>query len=313
MTNNIASNVYITRHTLGSLCSDNTYDDVIALITKLEYIVKEYKYSKNIHVQCANDILDCKFFGESLSLEDILLEVAKDDWSILTYFYSEFEKAIADIKTNIPSYVYYQIFSKPTTNTFPRDYPLTIDNTLWPQINIATHTCDWKDTLGKNSKFIAQYNKDKDDFIKLSVLNYDNLIFHQDIASTLDSIPKRTYKNFENIISDALNSLNQCYHFISKEPNKNEEDVDFISSYTATIGRKLSCSRQGRNKPVFDFTIKGTNDTEKINCEYHLKINWDDTGKRLASSEVIRIYFSLKFDNLLGQKKINVAHIGEHY
>ncbi|MDE8740380.1 hypothetical protein PZA20_00860 [Pectobacterium polaris] len=310
-----ASNIYITRYTCSSLSIGSKYDDIVLITQKLTDVILEYANSKNIHVQCAKDFLEYKPHDDSMSLEEIIFEIAKDDLSFFSHYLSMFEIAISSVLSNIPSSAYEKSLTEPRGNTFPLNYSLTIDDILWPGKSESMHTKNWKDTLKKNSFFIAQNNKNKDDFIKLSEKNYDNLVFHKDIVNTLDTIIKGTYKDYVFIISDSLNALNQCYHFISKDPNKNQEDLNLISAYTANIGKQLACTRQGSKKPMFDFPIndsKGAK-SESINCEYHLKINWNDSGKRLESTKLVRVYFALKYDDILERKSIKVAYIGRHW
>lgn len=250
-----------------------------------------------------------------MSLEEIIFQIAEEDLSFFGHYYSLFEKSISSIKSNICSSTYGQLIDKVNIDSFPRNYSLTIDGLLWPGKNESAHTHSWKDTLKKNSIFIAQNSKNKSDFVQKSQNNYDNISFHKDIGETLDTMQQSTYKDCRVIISDSLNTLNQCYHFISKCPNSNQEDLNFISEYTATIGKKLSCTRQGSNKRKFDFPIDDSKDsaTESVNCEYHLKINWDDKGIKLTSKNLIRIYFALKYDDKSERKKIKVAYIGKHW
>lgn len=315
MTTFVASNIYICRYTCSSLSIQSDYDDIVSLTEKLAYIISEYSYSKNISVKCAKDFLDFKYSSNILSIEEILFEIAKEDLSIFTLYYAMFEQAISHVKSNISSYALSNLLNKQQNNTFPRNYALTIDESVWPDILEVMHTSNWRDTLKKNSIFIALNNKNKDDFILLSIQNYDNLVFHENISDTLDTILEGTYSDYKFIISDSLNALNQSYHFISKSPNSNQDDLNIISECTGKIGKKLSCTRQGANKPTFYFPSDDSKSekSEIVNCEYHLKINWNDKGIRLSSKHYIRIYFALKYNDLFGQKKIKIAYIGKHY
>ncbi|MCB5321685.1 hypothetical protein LH412_06500 [Yersinia intermedia] len=308
-----ASNIYITRYTCSALSIESEYDDIVILTENLTKVVLEYAYSKNIHIQCAKDFLEYTSPDDLLSLEDIIFQIAQEDLSIFSLYYSMFEKAISSIKSNILSSIYEQSLTEPRKNTFPRNFSLTIDGFFWPGKSADIHTHNWKDTLKKNSLFIAQNSKSKDDFINSSIKNYDNLVFHENIADTLDTIMQGTYNDYKFIISDSLNALNQCYHLISKCPNKNQEDLNLISEYTATIGKRLSCTRQGSKKPLFTFPVGDSKETESVNCEYHLKINWNDSGIKLTSNNFVRIYFALKYDERSERKNIKVAYIGKHW
>jgi hypothetical protein len=315
MTKFVASNIYISRYTCNSLSIHSGYDDIVLLTEKLASIISEYAFSKNISVMCAKDFLEFKSSNDDPSLEEILFEIAQQDLSVFSLYYSMFEQAISHAKSNISSCVLSNLLIKQKNNAFPQNYALSIDEGLWPDIIDIMHTSNWKDTLKKNSTFIACNNKDKDDFISLSIKNYDNLVFHEKISNTLDTILNGTYWDYRFIISDALNALNQSYNFISNSPNSNQDDLNIISDFTGNIGKKLSCSRQGANKPMFNFPSDDAKagEHEEVNCEYHLKINWNDRGIRLLSKDYVRIYFALKFNALHGHKKIKVAYIGKHY
>lgn len=315
MTKFIASNIYISRYTCSSLSVQSGYDDIVLLTEKLASIISEYTYSKNISVMCAKDFLDFKYSNDEPSIEEILFEIAQQDFSLFSLYYSMFEQAISHVKSNISSCVLSNLLTKQQSNAFPQNYALVIDEGLWPDIIDVMHTSNWRDTLKKNSTFIALHNKDKNDFISLSIKNYDNLVFHEKISNTLDTILNGTYWDYKFIISDALNALNQSYNFISNSPNNNQDDLNIISDFTGKIGKKLSCSRQGSNKPMFKFPSDDakTKEQEEVNCEYHLKINWNDRGVRLLSKDYIRIYFALKFNASHGHKMIKVAYIGKHY
>ncbi|MGY3942085.1 hypothetical protein [Aeromonas tecta] len=309
----MAAHVYITKETFYSLSEQSKYDDIIALSEQVKRKIDEYSNSKNIVIECAKDFLEYKNNQEDKSLEEKILDIAQEDLSFFQYYYDTIEKAISHVKTDVYSEHYNNILSTPLTkSTLPRHYSLTVGGSDENDL-LSVLTDGWTNTLRKNAYFVASKNKDKEEFIEWTKIIHGNLEFHKDICGTLDTIIQGDYSDYRKIISEALDALNQSINFLSLNPNNNQDDLNIIAEYTSRTGRRLSCSRQGANKPFFYFPINGRKEEERVNCEYHLKINWDDSGHRLESKRNVRIYFAIKYDELLCRKRIKVAHIGKHY
>lgn len=67
----------------------------------------------------------------------------------------------------------------------------------------------------------------------------------------------------------------------------------------------MHCTRQGSNKVVREFVI-GEGKSETVNCEYHLKIKWNDQGISIPRGEgnPVRVYFCLKSYENIERKQI---------
>lgn len=308
-----ASNVYITSHTFLSLYSNPNEEHLLNFLNELDLILKEYKNSSNISLYCASDLLEYPCGVDNTTLSDVILEMSGNDSLLLGFYLDSIEKSVSSIKSNIPSEPLLNKLNKPVEH-FPRGYLLDFKQGFDVEFDDSLKTKNWFDTLNKNSKYIIEKHRGKEQFIKWSKENYNNIDFHSDVLATLDTIISGTYYDFKVLISDSLNALNQASYILSADPQQNERDLDKIMEYTAKIGRRLTCTRQGSNKPKFSFSLDAGNDkaTEIINCEYHLKINWNDKGIRLVKENYVRIYFGMRFYSHLSQKKIKVAHIGKH-
>ncbi|HCB1443226.1 hypothetical protein [Serratia marcescens] len=313
MKGNIFSHVYITNHTFSTITIKSNYDDIEKFTRNLASILDEYKKSHNVKVECAKDILEYSSSEDIPSLEECILHASNGDDSFYQLYCDMIEKAISKYKSNLYSSLMENNISNKNKNAPPVYYPLSINNATWPGIDKNTHTSGWMDTLNRNSKFIAYSHKNKNQFITWSKINYEYIHLHDNLTNTLDSILDGTYLDYKEIITDSLNTLNQSYHILSNDPQKNLDDLNTISHYTSLIGRQLACSRQGSNKLKFKFPVdqkKGI--FEEINCEYHLKINNMDNGKKLKNTNYVRIYFGLKSYSDRERKEIKIAHIGKH-
>ena len=310
---NIAK-IHITRHSLlNNITTLNTTDDIECLIDKLETKLKKYAYSKNIIINCPIDLFDYSI--DNINLEDKLLEAVNNDFITFEYYFSNLEKIITQYVKYDDTDRIMSLINEQGTLDFPRHYAFCIEPTSqWPNIELNLHTYSWENTLKLNSDFIAQHHTGVTQFISWSKKNYEFLDFHDDIEDTLHSIKIGDYTNYKQLVSHALNCLNQSYHFISNDPQKNQDDLNVISEYTQRIGRSLSCSRQGSTKLHWDFFNTNSNENETINCEYHLKINWDDCGNKIprGNGNPVRIYFGLKSYPGFERKQIKIAHIGKH-
>lgn len=316
------SKVYFTRYSFDGLSSNSTFDDIEAILLKIENKFLEYERSNNVVIECPMELLDFKENG--LSLDDILFDAAHDDLSKYQFYLDMFEKQITPhvgyIETN-------EILASISTQNydFPRLYAYILKDTLrWPNIDMSLYTYSWSHTLTLNSEFIAKNHKDKDEFFKLSKEHYEYIDFSDTSKDTLDTIIVGDYTDYKYLLSQALNTLNQAYHLISTDPEKNIDDLDIIAGHSAVIGnlgqtgKTLMCTRQAATKVYADFKkIDGTIGTETINCEYHLKIKWNDRGTPIPRGEgkPVRVYFGLKsYEKELGleRKKLKLAHMGKH-
>ncbi|MBZ2162126.1 hypothetical protein [Alteromonas stellipolaris] len=304
--------VLLTLHSLGSLSTSNTYDDVESVTGALHDSLEVYKRTKNINIYCPSDFFEYGNVGASL--DDMLLEITNDNWDLYQLALKEMTKVVLPYVTKNNNTESMIADINHQAATLPRHYSFVLCETYsWPTVSLEKHTTSWSNTLTLNSKFIAGNHTDSDDFISLSKENYENLDFHPDLENTITTVLHGTYRDYKYLFSHAMNTLNQAFHEISTAPNQNEADLDKIKEISAQLGKTLSCTRQKKNKVEWDFQHPSTpEESESINCEYHLKINWTDAGIGLHKDKKVRVYFGLKSYDEFERKQIKLAHMGKH-
>ncbi|ADZ90204.1 hypothetical protein [Marinomonas mediterranea] len=310
-----AAKVYLSLYSVDCLSSATRYEDVDNIVACLKETLTLYDRSKNVHIECPNDLFEFGDIGSSLG--DRLLDILDDNWDYYLFYLAEINKIVLGyVKHNNTECLIFLI--KNQLIDLPRHYAFVISNKYqWPDIVMDQHTTSWKDTLNKNSKFISDSNGNVDNFIAWSEMNYEYIDFHPDLKNTLSTIQVGTYIDYQSQLSHCLNTLNQSYHLISNDPNKNQEDLNVISAYSHTLGNSLSCTRQAKNKVSAIFSpppLVASSEFEEINCEYHLKIDTDDNGNRIphGKGNPVRVYFGLKTYKEYERKQIKLAHMGKH-
>lgn len=312
--NNIFTKLYISPYSIGNFTSSSSSMDLENILKFLEETITAHKSFNNILIECVNDIYDYKINGSSF--QDNLLDAFDFDESIYQYFLSELQKIVGEyINYNNTLAVKSLILnSKPLPISLPLTYN---DSFLWKDLEEVIHTFSINMTLKINSDYIALNYTDESGFIGLCKIGYSFLDFHNEIENTLKTIKIGKFNDYVQLITYSLNILNQAYLIISTDPNKNLEDLDKIMILSHQLGKRLECTRQGKNKVEWTFCkpkeISST-ETEKINCEYHLKIDELDDGSPIprGTGNPVRIYFGLKSYSELDRKRIAVAHIGKH-
>lgn len=306
-----AAKVHLTLHSVDSLSTANTYDDVESVARALNDSLEVYKRSKNVNINCPNDFFEYGNVGSSLN--DKLLDISNDNWDLYLLAFTEMNKVVLPYVTNNNTESVIAVINLQAA-TLPRHYSFVLSDTYsWPTVSPELHTTSWSNTLTLNSKFIADNHTDSREFISLSKENYENLDFHPDLENTITTVLHGTYRDYKYLFSHSMNTLNQAFHEISTDPNQNEADLDKIKEISAQLGKTLSCTRQRKNKVEWDFKHPiNLEESETINCEYHLKINWTDAGVSLSRKKKVRVYFGLKSYVEFERKQFKLAHMGKH-
>ncbi|WP_114765306.1 hypothetical protein [Vibrio rhodolitus] len=307
--------VYLTLHSVNSLSTANTYDEVEDIAKALKNSLETYKRSNNVRINCPNDFFEYGTVGTSLN--DKLLDISSDNWDLYLLAFNEMNKVVLPYVTNNNTEGAIALINHQTV-TLPRHYSFVLCSTYnWPAVSPDLHTNSWSDTLTLNSKFIANNHANVKEFVSWSKLNYEYLDFHPNLESTLRTIQVGTYQDYKLLLSHGLNTLNQSYHLISTDANQNQADLNVISHLTDQLGQQLNCSRQGSNKVPTEFkkpnlVLPAGNET--INCEYHLKIDTRDNGQPIpyGRGNPVRIYFGLKSYAEYERKQFKLAHMGKH-
>lgn len=167
-----------------------------------------------------------------------------------------------------------------------------------------------------NIDLLKNHPVSEEHFIARSELMFDNLQFHPNTAETLKTVRTGTFKDHTFQIVQSLQTLGYSQSNLSPCISANDADRTQISSWSSKYGaNSLSCTGQGSNKPRFNFLLSDSEDELSINCESHLKLNFNNNGEKIEErdergSKNNRLYFGIHMHN--GTKKLLVAHIGEH-
>jgi len=286
------------------------YDHIECIIGELKKSIESFNFSKNNEIEFSIDLFEFKINGASL--EDRLLK-ATSDFMVAITFLNEIEKIIGKNKSSYrDTPTMQEEIASQNFNEMPYKYTYAQGGT-WIPISRKFEVACYSDVCNLNSENFKVGVIDIISFVKKAKKVYEHIEFHKDISGTLKKIKYGTIINYIGVFSHALNTLNQAYHKISKDPTKNEEDLILISAISGTLGHTLACSREAKNKHHFEFPKDGSpTESENINCEYHLKINFDDSGIKLSSQNFNRAYFGLKWSTQKNRKEIKLAHLGPH-
>lgn len=217
-----------------------------------------------------------------------------------------------------------------TLQNLPFEYAYKL-KTNWPAVAAEKHISSYFDVCNQNSFNFKNGVTTRKEFTEKAVIIYEHIQFHPQFEDKLKTIKRGTFMDYLSEFSHGLNTLNQAFFCISKNENQNQADLTAISNKSAEAalnGRKLACTRQGSEKPFFDFddlnrgkiiedehgnkTIEYPKDN--INSEYHLKLNFNDQNIKINNSDDYnRAYFAMKYCDLTDRKYIKLAYIGEHW
>lgn len=291
----------------------SSFDDVINDIERLKQVFILFDFSKNNKIQFSNDYSDFKING--VSLEDNFLELTNDP-SAAIYLLDCLEKAVGDKKSYLSTELMELNLRQNANNSFVYEYPFSLD-VLWPSLTNKNHVYDYFDVCNFNSFNLKSGVEDAAEFVKKATNIYEHIQFSNVFEEKLSTIKNGDVLNYVNVFSHALNVLNQAFFKVSNDESRNDDDLNIISGLSkskALRGRGLDCTRQGANKPHFTFPeIDNPQSNEIVNCEYHLKIDYADNGVRLNSSDYVRVYFGLKYNEKYDRKYIRLGYIGEHW
>ncbi|MGR5242548.1 hypothetical protein ACPV36_16760 [Photobacterium damselae] len=147
---------------------------------------------------------------------------------------------------------------------------------------------------------LSCYPINEDSYYQRAISHFNNIIYHSNCGETLKKINDGGINKFSITITQCLKALNQ-----HQAQMKIPED---LSTIAALAGCK--CTTQGgKGKDDMKFYFPEVSETNKINCEYHLKPHKsNDPGD--SSYYHKRIYFT--FSYIDGKYRTLVASIGPH-
>ena len=156
----------------------------------------------------------------------------------------------------------------------------------------------------------------EDQFTVRAKMLFSNVDFHESFEETLSTVNSGNFKTYSIEFVRAMHALHNAVPKLS-QTGHNPPDLITIKNETGLLGRTMACTPQGRNKSALYYDFKYLNESEgvykviKINCEYHLKINFDNTGEKIHRDNYNRAYFGLPLID--GKKRIALAFLGKHY
>lgn len=316
---------YGSAYSFSSINNQLDFDSVEAEINKLQKKIEEFNDSVHNKIEFSTDYTF--FLIDGFSLQDNLLEITKDENATI-YLLGEIEKKIGKHKSYLDTPTMLQEVMNNDVQELPQNYPFTLQRE-WAGISKSLHIFSYLNTCNLNSRHFKNGVTTEKQFTEKAINIYEHIQFHENFESKLNTIIRGKFTEYLSEFSHALNTLNQSYFSISKDGSQNEHDLEIIAKISRDEnleGRSLTCTRQGKNKPFFDFpnlkikqvvTLQdGTEEIvhpkESVNCEYHLKLNFNDQGIRLPD-DYNRAYFGLKYCDITKRKYIKLAYIGEHW
>ncbi|MDX2370946.1 MAG: hypothetical protein QNK36_21505 [Colwellia sp.] len=186
----------------------------------------------------------------------------------------------------------------------------------WPNISEAVHVSSSSNLYELNCQNLERYPISNSNFSERAEVLFSNVIFHPKFSETITTVKTGNFEDYSVEFVIALRALHNAVPLLT-DKGHNPPDLTIIKTETGKLGRTMDCSPQGPNKNglYYDFKIfkdeKDNFKKKKINCEYHLKINFDNTGEKLNKDYYNRAYFGLPLID--GKKRIVLAFMGKHY
>ncbi|HIF9202803.1 TPA: hypothetical protein ACX6QK_000092 [Photobacterium damselae] len=309
------NNVFISGFSLD-LTSASTLDDWDYVLDKLDdFLMKIKDYNR---VQVLADCLEYRLDEESL--DDIIFEISDMDEQLSVEMIKEFNQVIAKHKSHLHTETV--ISSSGVGPIYQGNFiSFYIQKKYFPRINQDIQVDSSFDLDELNYNNLGLYPIDEDSFSSRAQLLFDNIKYHSNFSLTLSTVKNGDFKVYSVEFARALKTLNNAFPKLTNNGH-NPPDLKIIMTESGIAGRVMSCTVQGRNKSGlcesdFNITIKDkdgrlvTHSLKNLNCEYHLKINFDNRGVKVNPENYNRAYFGLPI--LEGKKYIALLHLGCHY
>jgi hypothetical protein len=264
-------------------------------------------------ISVTKDILQFKMGEETL--DDILFEAAGMQNDIYQHYLNEFEKSISSNKSNIATEEVLETVNEGPCfrGGFASVYYQTQQ---WPSIQATIHVSSQSNVYELNCLNLERYPLSNINFTARAELLFNNINFHSKFSETLLTVKSGKFEDYTVEFVRAIRALHNAVPKLTARGH-NPPDLLTISSESGILGRTMSCTPQGKNKSglnySFDIYLEKEGKFEEVNmsCEYHLKINFDNTGEKINSDFYNRAYFGLPL--IEGRKRITLAFMGKHY
>ncbi|NOI27847.1 hypothetical protein [Vibrio coralliilyticus] len=303
------NNVFVTGYSLN-LSSFSSYSDYQVELLKLDSFVDSIPNYNNLDF--CQDFLEYDLGGESL--DDILYEVS----GFNDPKYTEMLKEISFLSKGKKNGNYTNAvmasadIGQVWNNEFISFYSQgkTIPN-ISPGLIVDSLTSLYR----LNYSNLSNLPISEESFTNRAKLMFSNISYHAGFESTLSTVKSGNFRLYSVEFTRALEALHNAFPKLTNKGN-NQDDLVIISNEAAKSGRSMSCTVQGSNKLALkkNFDLETQDGKIKsfinLNCEYHLKINFDNNGNKLQSGFYNRAYFGLPLIN--GKKYIALLHLGKH-
>jgi len=286
----------------------SSFDAIRANIKVLEETISDLKSLSFSEVVTAADIQDYSSDNE-FSVRDKVDLAFGGDVSIMTVLMSDLDRSLQGTQSCYSTDELVQIAN--TARPYDENgISYVVVGEKWP-VSDEVICVEGSDGLYAYNVELLSSNFDSNSaYISKASSIFQRLIFHSDVLDTMEEIVHGKFSDYKGIITHALRVLNDVSLDLSIKPEDHESNINQIITRSHKLGRTIQCSRQGSNKPHFDFQLDGWDAPESVNCEFHQKINSNDT-ERLPRGKNVRIYFGLI--NHEERKLILVASIGKHF
>lgn len=308
----IINNTFLIGNFLG-VQSTSTYNDFCtALSLSNDFLSLVPSYNK---VSLCSDFLKYDFGGETL--DDIIFEIAKFDDLVYAEMLKELNNTIQFYKGSHETcdLIIASLGVGPCfRNNFISAY---LKGNIAYNLEQAVVVRCFNELRELDISNLKNYPIDEKSFTERAKLLFCNINFHDDFEATLSTVKSGDFKLYSIEFTRALLSLHNAVPKLSNTGN-NQKDLITIRNETAVAGRTMGCTVQGSNKEGLcnkSFKIHDhqgdVHSLTNLNCEYHLKIDFDNTGNKLNRDLYNRAYFGLPL--LAGKKHIALLHLGKHY
>jgi hypothetical protein len=304
------NNIFISSHSF-SIKSDSSLEDLDESIDKLKDLISSCSNYDNIVIN--NDILDYKFGNGTL--DDILYEISEMRDDIYQIYLNDIERTISKYKSNISTIELMSFiddapcFNGDFASVYYQDLP-------WPDIDSNLQIRNHTETYQLNCNNLSKHPISNENFTKRAQQLFHNVKFHDDFKNTLLTVKSGDFKAYSIEFTRAIHALHNAvpnFTFTGHNP----PDLKRIRHETFLLGRTMDCTPQGKNKTDLYYNFSYIDEADSVrkninvSCEYHLKVNFDNTGKKIHRELFNRAYFGLPMIN--GKKCIFLAFLGKHY
>jgi len=303
------NNIFVSSYSLN-LSGSSSFADFEAEVEQLaSFFANAASYN---NVELCQDFLEYDLGGETL--DDILFEISGYNDPIYTEMLKEISFLTKGKKKGTYSNIalsssgYGEVWNGEFIGYYGQGKPIPNVHT-----NLVVNCASSLYAL--NYKNLGEYPTNEASFINRSKLMFSNISYHENIQSTLSTVKSGNFALYSVEFARTLEALHNAFPKLTNKGHY-KPDLEIIKAESGISGRTMDCTVQGSDKSAlkqdFDIiTLSGdVSKHKKLNCEFHLKINFDNQGRKLTNGFYNRAYFGLPLIN--GKKYIALLHLGKH-